>query len=188
METGGRANEVGTRLEGNTACSLGILQVVDRGKMPIGQRSVGEWPEMFGRLELGRIRRQEEQVNMLGNAQLEAGMPARTIQHQHDLPLWASADLARKLGQLHFEEWNADRSGQMKDSAALRPRGGMHKTDQIAPIVAVLDRCGGAHAVEAPGLVQNGFQADAVFVDRPELDARLGVRGRDRLDDRTQLF
>ena len=98
METRGRANQVGTRLEGNTAGGLSILQVIDRGKMPIGQRGVGEWPEVFGRLEFRRIRRQEQQVHMLGNAQLAAGMPSCTIQHQHDLLLWAGADLARELG------------------------------------------------------------------------------------------
>jgi hypothetical protein len=53
VKTGGRANEVGTDLEGDTAGSLGVLQVVNRGEMPIGQRGVGESPEVFGRMELG---------------------------------------------------------------------------------------------------------------------------------------
>ena len=98
VETGRRADEVGTGLEGDTAGGLGILQIIDRGEMAIGQCGVGEWPEMFGRLEFRRIRRQEQQVNMLGNAQLEAGVPPRSVQHQHDLLRWAGADLARKLG------------------------------------------------------------------------------------------
>ena len=98
MEARGRANEVGTGLEGNTAGGLGVLQVIDRGKMPIGQRGVGEWPEVFGRLELGRIRRQEEQMHMLGNAQLEARMPPGAIQDEDNLLRWAGTDLACELG------------------------------------------------------------------------------------------
>jgi hypothetical protein len=52
----------------------------------------------------------------------------------------------------------------------------------------VLDRRGGPLAVEAPDFVQDRLQADAVLVDRPEFDTRLRVGGRDRLDDRPQLF
>ena len=73
----------------------------------------------------------------------------------------------------------------MKDGA---PRGGMDKANKIPPIVAVLDRCRWALPVEAPHFVQDRLQPDAVLVDRPELDARLGVRGRDRLDERAELF
>lgn len=53
LETCSRANEVGTRLERHTARSLSILQVIDRGEMAVGERSVGQRPEVFGRLELG---------------------------------------------------------------------------------------------------------------------------------------
>ena len=68
------------------------------------------------------------------------------------------------------------------------PRGGMHEADQVAPGVAVLDRRDGALAVEAPDLVQDRFQPNAMLVGRPELD--LGVRkGRgDGLGERADLF
>ena len=73
----------------------------------------------------------------------------------------------------------------MKDGAA---RGGMDEADQVAPVVAVLDRSSRTRSVEAPHFLEDRFQPDAVLVDRPEFDARLRVRGRDRLDDWSQLF
>jgi len=54
------------------------------------------------------------------------------------------------------------------------PRGGMHEADQIAPFEPMLHGREGALPVEAPDLLQDGFEADPVFVDRPELDLRLG--------------
>ena len=53
---------------------------------------------MLGRLQLGRIRWQEQQIHMVRDAQLEAGMPPRAIQDENNLLLWAGADLARELG------------------------------------------------------------------------------------------
>jgi hypothetical protein len=174
-------------LEGATALCLGVLKVVDPGEMAIGERSIRERPEMFGGLELRRIRRQEEQVDMLGDAQLEAGMPASAIQDEHDLLLRAGAALTRERGQFHFEERNTDRGGQGKDGT---PRGGMDEAHKIAiaPIVAMLHRRGGPLGVEAPYLLEDRLQPDAVLVDGPEFDTRLRVGGRDRLDDRPQLF
>ena len=85
VEPRGRANEVGTRLEGDAARGLGVFEVVDRGEMAVGERGVGQRPEMLGGLELGRIRRQEQQMEMLGHAQFEAGVPAGAVQDEHDL-------------------------------------------------------------------------------------------------------
>jgi hypothetical protein len=179
------ANEIGSRLEGDAALGLGIFQLVDRGEMPVGQRCVGEWPEMLGRLELRRIRWQEQQMDMRRDTQLAAGMPPRAIQYQHDLLARAGTDLARKLGQFDLKERNGDTRRQVKDGT---PRGGMDKAHKIAPIVAMLHRRGRAYAVETPDLLEDRLQPDAVLVDRPELDARLRVGGRNRLEDRSELF
>jgi len=74
--------------------------------------------EMFGRLELGRIRWQEQQMDMRGDLQLEAGMPPRPVQHQHDLPGGSGTDLARERLQLDLEERNGDTRRQVKDGAS----------------------------------------------------------------------
>jgi hypothetical protein len=64
----------------------------------------------------------------------------------------------------------------------------MDEAEEVAPVVAVLDRSAGPPPVEAPDLLEDRFQADAVLVDRPELDARLREGGRDRLDERPNVF
>src|SRR5690348_16036244 len=88
---------------------------------------------------------------------------------------------ASKSGMLTEEtRWKTVRPGRIE--------GGMHEADQIAPIVAVLHGCEGALAVEAPDFLQDGFQADAMLVDRPELDVRLGEGGRHRPQQRPHIF
>jgi hypothetical protein len=188
METRGRAYQVGSGLQGDAAGGLGVFELVDRGEMAIGERCIGQRPEVFGGLELGRIRRQEEQVDVLRDAHLNAGVPAGAIQDEDDLLGGASTDLARELGQLDREERDGDACRQMNDGAA---RGRVDKPDEVTPVVAVLDRRRGTPPVEAPDFLENGLQADAVLVsevDRPALDACLRVRGRDCLDERPQLF
>ena len=65
---------------------------------------------------------------------------------------------------------------QMKDGA---PRGGMDKADEVAPLVAMLDRRDGRWPSRAPDLAQDRFQPNAVFVDGPQLDGRVGEGRRD---------
>lgn len=112
-------------------------------------------------------------------------VPACPVEDEHDLLGRSSADLTRERLQLNLEERDGHAGGQVEDRAA---GGGMHKTNQVAPVIAVLDRRRWALPVEAPDFVQNGFQADAMLVDGPEFDARLRIRGGDCLDDRTDLF
>jgi predicted DNA-binding transcriptional regulator AlpA len=65
MEEGGRADERGLRLERDTVLGLRLLQRLDGSEVPIDQRRIGERPEVFGGLQLGSIRRQEEQVGAI---------------------------------------------------------------------------------------------------------------------------
>ena len=108
---------------------------------------------------------------MLGHAQALRLVPARPVQDEHNLLGGTRADTLREGGQFGFEERDADRGRQMKDRPAGRR---MHKADQIPPFIPMLDRRERALSVETPDLVQDRFQADAVFVDGPELDAGVG--------------
>jgi hypothetical protein len=67
----------------------------------------------------------------------------------------------------------------------VREAGGMHEANQIAPGIAMLDRGELALTGQRPDLVQDGLQTNAVFVNGPELDARLrkGHRPRARASD-----
>jgi hypothetical protein len=98
---------------------------------------------VFGGLQLGRVRRQEEQVHVVGDAEAHARVPSCPIQHEDDLLVGAAANLAGKRPQFHLEEQDTDRGRQVE---ARPSRGRMHEADQIAPVVAMLDRRDGALA------------------------------------------
>jgi hypothetical protein len=55
----------------------------------------------------------------------------------------------------------------------------MHKADEVAPGKAVVDQGNGPLADGSPDPTQQGLEADAVFIDGPQLDLRLGKGGRD---------
>jgi hypothetical protein len=96
MEAGGGADQVRMRLERDTAFGLGVFQVVNAGEMPVGERGVGQWPEMLDWLELRRVGRQKQQMDMVRDAQVDAGVPARPVEDQYNLFVWSRADLTRK--------------------------------------------------------------------------------------------
>jgi hypothetical protein len=58
-------------------------------KMPIDQRFIGQRPQVRGLLQLGRIRRQEEQVQTLWRSESLAGMLSSAV--EHDLLLFAGS-------------------------------------------------------------------------------------------------
>ena len=108
-------------------------------------------------------------MEVVRHAQALGAVPACPIQHEHDLLAWRRADRGGKGRQFRFEQWHAHGRCQVKDGAARR---GMDEADEVAPVVAVLDGRQWTLAVETPHFVQDGFQPDAVFVDRPEFDVR----------------
>ena len=135
--------------------------------MPIEQRGTGQSPQMFSGLELRGIRWEEEQMQMVGDPQSLGAMPAGTIQHKHDLPGEARANRGRKGGEFDLKKRNADRRGQVEDRPTRR---WMHKADEVAPLVTVLDGRKRALPGEAPDFVEDRLQPNAVFVHRPQLD------------------
>lgn len=64
----------------------------------------------------------------------------------------------------------------------------MHKPDEIAPVIAVLDGRNGPLTVETPDFVEDRLQSDAVLIGRPEFDLRVREGGRDRAEERSELF
>ena len=88
------SERVRAALQGDAARGLGVFQLLDAGEMPIDQHGIGERPQMLCRLQLGRVGRQEEQVDMVRHAQALGAVPAGAIQHQHDLLASAEAPTA----------------------------------------------------------------------------------------------
>lgn len=122
---------------------------------------------------------------MLRQAELDACVPARTIQHEDDLLGRTGSRLACKLRQLDFKDGDADGRGQMKEGAS---GGGMDEANQIAPSEAMLDGSNGSLANRRPDLAEQRLQANAVFVGGPQLDGRLRVCVGDGPYERTKLF
>lgn len=185
VKAGRRANDRGLGLQGGAAGKLGVLQRLDAEEMLVDQGVVGEWPEVFGRLQLGGIGRQEQQMNVLRDPQLDARVPTRAIQHEHDLLLGPRPDRTGKDSELRLEQRDGDRGGQVKEGPA---RGRMDKADEIAPLEAVLD--GGERSLpdRRPHAAQHRFEANAMLIRGPELHVGLGERRRHRPQQRADLF
>jgi len=131
MEARGRADHVGLAVQRGAPGELGVLQLLDRGEMAVDQARVGERLQVLGGLQFGGIRRQEEQVHVLGDPQPHARrLPAGAIQDEDDLLGGARAGLTGERCHLHFTERDAHAGGQMKQGPA---RGGMHTPHQGAP-------------------------------------------------------
>lgn len=75
--------------------------------MAVGQHGIGQRPEMLGGLKLGRVGGQEEQIDVLGHLEMDARVPARSVEHQDDLLAGACAYLLSKGRKLGFKEGNA---------------------------------------------------------------------------------
>jgi hypothetical protein len=80
VEEGGGANAVWLALKRGAMSELRLFELLDALEMAVHQRGVGEGPEMLGGLEFWRIRRQEEQVDVVGHAQPLGGMPPSPIE------------------------------------------------------------------------------------------------------------
>src|SRR5258708_24212559 len=104
-------------------------------------------------------------MNVLWHMEPRAGVPPSAVEDQHNLFARTGTDFFSKRSQFRFKERDRDRGGQVEDGAT---RGGVHTTDEVAPLVAVLDRGEGALAVEAPDLLQDRLQSNPMFVHRPE--------------------
>jgi len=65
--------------------------------MSVDQWFIGQGPQMLGRLQLGRIRRQEEQMESFRNGERLVGMPSGTVEHQHDLLLLTRSHGLREM-------------------------------------------------------------------------------------------
>ena len=64
----------------------------------------------------------------------------------------------------------------------------MDEADEVAPFVAMLHWGDRAVSLGRPDPTQDRLEANAMFIDRPQLDLRLGEGRRHLADERPQLF
>ena len=116
---------------------------------------------------MGRVRGQEHQFNAFRNFQILGDMPARAVEHQDDVLVGAGAHLGGERGQERAEQGGVDAVGDEPHDLA---RGWSDEAVQIKPLVSVMAAGGRTAAAWRPDLAQDRFQAEAVFVERPDFD------------------
>src|SRR3954467_5193989 len=154
---------------GEDTATLGenFIEFLEGLEVFIDDGLVGQRPQAFGGLNLWRVRGQEHQFNALRNHQIPGDMPARTIKHQDDVLVGTGADLGGERRQERAEQGGVDAVGDEPHDLA---RGWSDEAVQIKPLVAVMAPGNGTAATRRPDLAQDRFQAEAVFIERPDLD------------------
>jgi hypothetical protein len=68
-----------------------IVEGVDVIKATVGYRFIGQGPNTLARLQLGRVRRQVHEVDVVGHlaAVLSGVVPSCSVDDEHDLTMWA---------------------------------------------------------------------------------------------------
>jgi hypothetical protein len=112
-------------------------------------------------------------------------MPARGVEHQDDVLVHAGTHLGGERGQERAEQRGVDAVGDEPHDLA---RGGPDEAIEIKPLVAVMATGDGAAAAWRPDLAQDRFQAEAVFVERPDFDRDRRVAALELSDAGLELF
>ncbi len=173
MEARGRADTIRPLLECGTASELGVLKVLETGKVLVHQSGVGHRPAGARRAAI-RGRTVARRANGRGLAPAAACWCAtRTIEHQDNLLGGGGSYFAREFCELDVKNGDADGSGQMKEGAS---RGGMDKANQMSPRKALLHSDRRPLTNWRPDAPEQRFQADTMFINCPEL--HLGMRKR----------
>jgi len=84
VEEGVRADRVFVYREGVAALGDQALKVFEGFDAPVRHGFVHEGPEVLGGLELRRVRWEEHEVDALWNDKALRGVPAGSVQHEHD--------------------------------------------------------------------------------------------------------
>ena len=176
--------EVGVRLEGSRielAAARGGdgAEFVQRSDMPIDDWLVHHWPEMLRGLEFGRIGRQEDEADPVGDGQVLGSMPARVVEHEDDAALAAGAGLTGEEGEQFGEEGLGEATTKIPERLAA---GRLHEGGEVEPLVAVVAEGDRPLADGRPDPAADRPQAEAVLVLRPDLDRAIGMRRLGRGD------
>ena len=112
-------------------------------------------------------------------------MPACAVEYQDDVLVGTSADLGGERRQQCAEQGGVDAIGdEPHDLARCWP----DEAIKIKPLVAVMTAGGRAAAAWRPDLAQDRFQAEAVFIECPDLDRDRRVGALEFGDASLELF
>lgn len=150
------------------------LQRIQIGERLVCHHLMQQRPQPLGWLQLGRVRRQVEQVQPVGNLQLVTPVPTRSIDHQYNL-LVASYTLRRR--KLLQRQAHQIRTHARQDQPPIPPTRWVDKAIGVQPGVALaVDRTWSA-LTAYPQATDDWFETDATFVLAPGFDQRLRMLG-----------
>ena len=182
--------EVGVRLESGgvePTASLGDegAEFVEGCDMPVDDRLIDERPEPLGGLEFGRVGRQKDEADPVGDDQVLGAMPARIVEHEDDAALTTRAGLAGEGGEQFGEEGLREAAAEVPDRLTA---GRLHEGRDVQPLIAVMPKGDGSLADGGPDAPPDGLQAEAMLVLGPDLDRSVRMRGRGLRDRIVQLL
>jgi hypothetical protein len=109
-------------LQVRAAGELDVLEFLDGDEGAVDQDRVRQWPQVLGGLQFGRIGREKQQVDVVGYAQVDTGVPSRPIQYEDDLLVGlaptarakAASSTSKSGIQTPVARWKTVRPGQIE--------------------------------------------------------------------------
>src|SRR4051812_2018397 len=116
---------------------------------------------MLRGLEFGRVGRQEDEADSVGNDQALGSMPAGIVEHEDDAALASRAGLSGKAGEQFGEEELGEAVAEIPDRLAA---GRLHKGGDVQPLVPVMAEGDWSLADGRPNVAADWLQAKTVFI------------------------
>ena len=147
---------------------------------PVGQPVLPhELPDIFGRVELGRFRRQRHEGDVLGNFELGGEMPPGLVEQQHGMR--AGLDRLRDFGEMQRHGGGIAARQHKAGRCAAR---WADRAKDIGRAGALIVGCGGSRSPPRPSSRNLVLLADPSLVLEPDL---YRFAGRFPLADRRQV-
>jgi hypothetical protein len=153
MEAGLAADEVAVVAKGDAAVGDDGIEFAEGFEVPVDDGLVDVGPEGLGGLQLGRIGRQEDEADALGDGE-RLGVPAGAVEHEDDDPVASGAGLAGEEREDGLEELLVDPGREIPEAFAGRRR---DEGDDVEPLVAVVAAGDRALAAWRPDPAQDRF-------------------------------
>ncbi len=146
-----------------------VIEALDGGEAAVGERFVDERPKMFGWLELGTVGGLEHEANAVGHGEVLRPVPAGIVELKHDALGGPGAHRFGKIDEDEFEHLLADGVGDVPH----RPSGcRLDETRHIEPLETMMTERDRPLSDRCPHAPHDRLQADAVFIHRPDFNAR----------------
>ena len=118
MEFGGFGDGVLVIVQRAASLGDGGVEIVDGLEMFVDQRLIDEGPQVLGRLQFGRVRREEYQMEALRHRKQRAGVVAGLIAHEHNALGRASAHRGSEGLPGDAHHGGVDRRGELPGAEA----------------------------------------------------------------------